>query len=143
MKSNIAELFSEMFPRYKAKRDICVDDMVNEAYQKIVFIEEPEPGELLKRDIKHQFEVYLNSCDCYSFKKNHFISLDAAGIQDLQTMDDSFANDIKGRQATLNRIKQRETEVGQMCMKFDEESKDFQDYVEQKSILEIISAVNT
>lgn len=127
MKNNFNELFKKKIGKFKSRGYFNIKDMARDIYFEFQF-----NGKTRKRDqlewLKMQYivkrlESELSEQDCYSYKKNEFISLDEATLANLQHMEGNFETDIAGRESTLKRIKEKIAECnkhkGQMELQFE------------------------
>ena len=104
MKSNMQELFNEVFPDYKQKGHFDIDDFVDEVLSKHMFYEEPSKDEMLRMIIKSRAETFCNYHNCYSYARNQFVLLDMAVLADLMNIDESFEKEILIQDATEHDI---------------------------------------
>ena len=127
MKNNFNELFKKKINKFRFRHCFSIKDMARDIYSEFEFF-----GKTRKRDqlewLKMQYilkrlESELSSCDCYSYAKNQFVSLDEATLEHLNEMDKNFTHSIKGRQGTLKRIREKIDECnkhkGQMELQFE------------------------
>ena len=128
MKSNMQELFNEVFPDYQQKGHFDIDEFVDEVLSKHLLYEEPSEEELLRMVIKSRAEIFCNQHNCYSYARNKFVLLDMAVLADLMNIDESFEKDIKARKETLKKIKQLESGMieGQQVMVLKEGTNDIE-----------------
>ena len=142
MKSNFDKLFKEKVDEYRTPGAFCMDDLVDEIMEEIEFYDHPKKAEFVRWYVKRRAETESNKKECYSFKKNWFVALDAASLKDLRHMDDDFLKLIASCQETekniVEKIKEREKYVGQMRINPDGSIE------EEKSITDLIGeAVGT
>ena len=140
MKHNLTKLLNSKITGLKAGGVIDVNDLVNDLVLEIKFFERVTKQMLLWEYVKARTEIFLNQHDCYSYAKNKFVALDSAGVKQLMTIDGDFVKGIIGRAKTLKRIREREAANGQITAQFN--GCDFVGYSEEKSIEELLRAVN-
>ena len=140
MKHNLAKLLNERIHEYKNAVIIDVNEVVDELLPKVRFYEYASRKALLRGYLKARVEVFLNKQNCYSFRKNRFVSLDNANVDQLAAMDKDFVRGILGRAKTLKRIREMEAAKGQMRIQF--EGNEFIGYAEEESIEKLLKAVS-
>ena len=136
MKSNFNELFENIFETYRKRGAFSVEDMINEIMEDFCFSSNVKRKELERFYVKTRLETMLSVNECYSYKKNNFVALDKASLENLKNIDGNMTKDIASRQKTLDRIKERETQVGQIEMQI--EGSEIVGTEERKSIADIL-----
>ncbi len=140
MKHNLSKLLNERIHEYKAAVIIDVNEVVDEILPRVRFHEFVSKQMLLREYVKARVEIFLNQRNCYSFRKNKFVSLDSASVDQLAAMDKNFVKGILGRAKTLKRIREMEAAKGQMKIEFD--GNEFIGYAEEESIEKLLKAIN-
>lgn len=122
MKSNLMELISQRLEQWKEKGIINVEEELDSIMKDVYFIDNVTYEDLKRSYVKDRLESVINANSFYSYKKNMFVTLENANIQELYAIDDNFANAIKAREKTLERIRAEERSriEGQMVFTFKE-----------------------
>lgn len=139
MKSNLNMLFEQIFEKYRRSGTFSVDDIVDEIMDDFSFSNRIPRKDLERFYVKTRVESMLSQNECYSYKKNNFVALDKASLENLQNIDANMVKDIGSRQKTLDRIRERETQVGQMEMQI--EGSEIVGTEERRSIADIFKEV--
>ena len=122
MKSNLMELISQRLEQWKEKGIINVEEELDSIMKDVYFMDKVTYEDLKRSYVKDRLESVINANSFYSYKKNMFVTLENANIQELYALDDNFANAIKAREKTLERIRAEERSriEGQMVFTFKE-----------------------
>jgi len=122
MKSNLMELISQRLEQWKEKGIINVEEELDNIMKDVYFMDKVTYEDLKRSYVKDRLESVINANSFYSYKKNMFVTLENANIQELYAIDDNFANAIKAREKTLERIRAEERSriEGQMVFTFKE-----------------------
>lgn len=122
MKSNLMELISQRLEQWKEKGIINVEEELDSIMKDVYFMDKVTYEDLKRSYVKDRLESVINANSFYSYKKNMFVTLENANIQELYAIDDNFANAIKAREKTLERIRAEERSriEGQMVFTFKE-----------------------
>lgn len=115
MKNNYNELFKKKISKYQRHGIFNIRDVAKEIYSEFEFLEKTRKKDqfawLKMQYILTRLESDLSSYDCFSFKKNEFVSLDKATLKNLISMDENFEASIRGRDNTLQRIREKIKEL--------------------------------
>lgn len=120
MRSNLVELFNEIFPKYEVLEQFEIKDLINEIKQSLK-IESPDlMNELVISYMQSRLRPLVNAKDFYSTSKGLYTAFENLSVEDLDKIIKRRDEDIMQREKSLLRFKKRKTEIdGQLTFIID------------------------
>lgn len=120
MKSNLMELFNNVFPKFESLESFKMSQLIDEIKPSFVIQSEDMMSELIDCYLQSRLRPLVNSKDYYSSSKGHYVAFDSLSVEDLDKIIKRRDEDIMQREKSLQRFKKRKTEIdGQLTIVFD------------------------
>lgn len=120
MKSNLVELFNNVFPKFEDHESFEMSQLIDEIKPSLVIKCDDMMSELLDCYMQTRLRPLINSKDYYSSSKGHYVAFDSLSVEDLDKIIKRRDEDIMQREKSLQRFRKRKTEIeGQLTIVFD------------------------
>ena len=120
MKSNLVELFNNLFPKFENLESFEMSQLIDEIKPSLVIKCDDMMSELLDCYMQNRLRPLVNSKDYYSTSKGHYTAFENLSVDELDRIIKRRNDDIMQREKSLQRFKKRKTEIdGQLTIVFD------------------------
>ena len=120
MKSNLVELFNNVFPKFEDLESFEMSQLIDEIKPSLVIKCDDMMSELLDCYMQSRLRPLINSKDYYSTSKGHYTAFENLSVDELDRIIKRRNDDIMQREQSLQRFKKRKTEIdGQMTIVFN------------------------
>ena len=120
MKSNLVELFNNLFPKFENLESFEMSQLIDEIKPSLVIKCDDMMSELLDCYMQTRLRPLINSKDYYSTSKGHYTAFENLSVDELDRIIKRRNDDIMQREQSLQRFRKRKTEIdGQLTIVFD------------------------
>ena len=120
MKSNLVELFNNIFPKFENLESFEMSELIEEIKPSLVIKCEDMLSELIDCYMQSRLRPLVNSKDYYSSRKGHYVAFNSLSSEELDRIIKRRDDDIMQREKSLRRFKKRKTEIdGQLTFIID------------------------